>query len=55
MKRIILSVAVLLATATASIAQDGMKAVSGSKTIEVQASSPFASGNPFRIDNIRAR
>jgi hypothetical protein len=55
MKKIFLSVAVLLAAATASIAQDGMKAVSGSKTIEVQASSPFASGTPFRIDNIRAR
>ncbi len=55
MKKIFLSIAVMLAAATASIAQDGMKAVSGSKTIEVQASSPFAAGRPFAIDNIRAR
>jgi hypothetical protein len=55
MKKFFLSVAVLLAAATASIAQDGMKAVSGSKTLEVQASSPFAAGRPFAIDNIRAR
>jgi hypothetical protein len=54
MKKSFLSLAILALASVAAIAQD-FKPVSGSKTLELQAASPFASGRPFSIDNIRAR
>lgn len=54
MKKSILSLALLAFAGVAAIAQD-FKPTSGSKTLELQAASPFASGRPFSIDNIRAR